>query len=262
MSVWSFGRSVGNCDCVWMCTPFTRDSHHRSLKSNRPSEWDWAQVTWLRKWRKQKPNQQPPQMKREEKEEEKQTEIHREIWLSLCCNVTCVVASSQVLKLIYVCHFQKGADCVHCGNQQHLLFFYFRTTLIYSTHSIFSLFLSLTSVSPSFSCVRLCLCSTASTKTTGMFVTQITHSLTSTGSGTNVGEIEQQQKKTQNKMNSQAESALIFDSVYVFVAGLTAMGRNHAMRPTNLSCELEQSWQDGIQLYNHINAVSKLFRLN
>lgn len=60
----------------------------------------------------------------------------------------------------------------------------------------------------------------------------------------------------------QAESALMFDSVYVFVAGLTAIGRNYAMRPANLSCELEQPWQDGIQLYKHINAVSKLFRIN
>lgn len=60
----------------------------------------------------------------------------------------------------------------------------------------------------------------------------------------------------------QAESALMFDSVYVFVAGLTAIGRSYAMRPANLSCEMEQPWQDGIQLYNHINAVSKLFRIN
>lgn len=54
----------------------------------------------------------------------------------------------------------------------------------------------------------------------------------------------------------QVESALMFDSVYVFVAGLTAFGRSHTLRPANLSCDLEQPWQDGLQLYNHISSVN------
>lgn len=48
----------------------------------------------------------------------------------------------------------------------------------------------------------------------------------------------------------------MFDSVYVFAAGLTSFGRSHTLRPANLSCDLEQPWQDGLQLYNHISSVS------
>lgn len=54
----------------------------------------------------------------------------------------------------------------------------------------------------------------------------------------------------------QVESALMFDSVYVFVAGLTAFGQKHTLRPANLSCDLEKPWQDGLQLHNHISSVS------
>lgn len=50
----------------------------------------------------------------------------------------------------------------------------------------------------------------------------------------------------------------MFDSVYVFAAGLTSFGRSHTLRPANLSCDLEQPWQDGLQLYNHISSVSML----
>lgn len=48
----------------------------------------------------------------------------------------------------------------------------------------------------------------------------------------------------------------MFDSVYVFVAGLTALDRGYTLRPTNLSCDLEQPWRDGLSLYNYINSVS------
>ncbi|KAG8225897.1 hypothetical protein J437_LFUL006129 [Ladona fulva] len=53
-----------------------------------------------------------------------------------------------------------------------------------------------------------------------------------------------------------AEPALMFDSVHAFARGLAALDRSHVLRPANLSCELEQPWDDGLSLYNYINAVS------
>lgn len=47
----------------------------------------------------------------------------------------------------------------------------------------------------------------------------------------------------------------MFDSVYIFAAGLTALDRSHTLKPVNLSCELEQPWDDGLSLYNYINTV-------
>lgn len=51
----------------------------------------------------------------------------------------------------------------------------------------------------------------------------------------------------------------MFDSVYVFVAGLTALGQKNTLRPANLSCDLEKPWQDGLQLHSHISSVSIFF---
>ena len=48
----------------------------------------------------------------------------------------------------------------------------------------------------------------------------------------------------------------MYDSVYVFAQGLAALDRGHILKPANLSCELEQPWNDGLSLYNYINAVS------
>jgi hypothetical protein len=48
----------------------------------------------------------------------------------------------------------------------------------------------------------------------------------------------------------------MFDSVHVFARGLAALDQGHVLRPANLSCELEQPWDDGLSLYNYINAVS------
>lgn len=53
----------------------------------------------------------------------------------------------------------------------------------------------------------------------------------------------------------QADSALMFDSVYVFAKGLSAMDSGHSIKPTRLSCEIEKPWDDGLSLYNYINAV-------
>lgn len=54
----------------------------------------------------------------------------------------------------------------------------------------------------------------------------------------------------------QAEPALMFDSVYIFAKGLASMDSGHSIKPTNLSCEAEEAWNDGLSLYNYIDAVS------
>jgi len=50
----------------------------------------------------------------------------------------------------------------------------------------------------------------------------------------------------------------MFDSVYAFASGLHFL--NLDSRPNfsvkNLSCTSDQTWDDGISLYNQINAVS------
>lgn len=54
----------------------------------------------------------------------------------------------------------------------------------------------------------------------------------------------------------------MFDSVYIFAAGLTALDRSHTLKPVNLSCELEQPWDDGLSLYNYINTVCECYSDN
>ncbi|XP_048513709.1 glutamate receptor ionotropic, kainate 1 isoform X4 [Athalia rosae] len=53
----------------------------------------------------------------------------------------------------------------------------------------------------------------------------------------------------------QAEPALMYDSVQVFAHGLAALDRSHVLRPANLSCDKEEPWDDGLSLYNYINAA-------
>ncbi|XP_025161126.1 glutamate receptor ionotropic, kainate 2 isoform X2 [Harpegnathos saltator] len=53
----------------------------------------------------------------------------------------------------------------------------------------------------------------------------------------------------------QAEPALVYDSVQVFVHGLAALDRSYDLRPANLSCEKEEPWNDGLSLYKYINAA-------
>ncbi|KZC14138.1 Glutamate receptor, ionotropic kainate 2 [Dufourea novaeangliae] len=50
------------------------------------------------------------------------------------------------------------------------------------------------------------------------------------------------------------QPALVYDSVQVFAHGLAALDRSHDLRPANLSCEKEEPWDDGLSLYNYINA--------
>lgn len=57
----------------------------------------------------------------------------------------------------------------------------------------------------------------------------------------------------------QAEPALVYDSVQVFAHGLASLDRSHVLRPVNLSCDKEEPWDDGLSLYNYINAVCRYF---
>lgn len=54
----------------------------------------------------------------------------------------------------------------------------------------------------------------------------------------------------------QTQPALMFDSVYAFAAGLMHLDRSHMLTLTNLSCDSEIPWSDGLSLYNYINAAS------
>lgn len=54
----------------------------------------------------------------------------------------------------------------------------------------------------------------------------------------------------------------MFDSVYIFAKGLASMDSGHSIKPTNLSCDMEEAWNDGLSLYNYIDAVRKLFFQN
>lgn len=53
----------------------------------------------------------------------------------------------------------------------------------------------------------------------------------------------------------QAEPALMYDSVQVFAVGLMTLEQSHALRPANISCELEHPWDGGLSLINYINSV-------
>ncbi|XP_066250677.1 glutamate receptor ionotropic, kainate 2 [Euwallacea similis] len=59
----------------------------------------------------------------------------------------------------------------------------------------------------------------------------------------------------------QAEPALMYDSVYVFAKGLAAMDSGRSIKPTNLSCDIEEPWDDGMSLYNYLDSVSNLHGL-
>ncbi|XP_046446552.1 glutamate receptor ionotropic, kainate 2-like isoform X6 [Daphnia pulex] len=59
-----------------------------------------------------------------------------------------------------------------------------------------------------------------------------------------------------NKSNIiQAEPALVYDSVMALAHGLAALDRGTALRLANLSCDIEQPWNDGSSLFNYINTV-------
>lgn len=48
----------------------------------------------------------------------------------------------------------------------------------------------------------------------------------------------------------------MFDSVYAFAKGLMALNGVHSLQLRNLSCDLEEPWNDGLSLYNYINTAN------
>nr|CAD7399734.1 unnamed protein product [Timema poppensis] len=54
---------------------------------------------------------------------------------------------------------------------------------------------------------------------------------------------------------SQAEPALMYDSVLVFAIGLQTLEQSHALRLSNVSCDQEMPWDGGLSLINYINSV-------
>jgi Receptor family ligand binding region len=48
----------------------------------------------------------------------------------------------------------------------------------------------------------------------------------------------------------------MFDAVTVFAHGLSALDRGHKLKLANLSCDLEQPWNDGLSLYNYLDSAS------
>jgi ionotropic kainate glutamate receptor 2 len=47
----------------------------------------------------------------------------------------------------------------------------------------------------------------------------------------------------------------VYDSVMALAHGLAALDRGTALRLANLSCDIEQPWNDGSSLFNYINTV-------
>ncbi|KAH8272463.1 hypothetical protein KR044_005141, partial [Drosophila immigrans] len=54
----------------------------------------------------------------------------------------------------------------------------------------------------------------------------------------------------------QAESALMFDSVYAFAYGLKRLGTSHTLTFKNISCNSDKAWVDGLSLFNYINSAA------
>lgn len=48
----------------------------------------------------------------------------------------------------------------------------------------------------------------------------------------------------------------MFDSVYAFATGLMTLDGVHTLELRNLSCDLEEPWNDGLSLYNYINTAN------
>ncbi|KOX72044.1 hypothetical protein WN51_00905 [Melipona quadrifasciata] len=47
----------------------------------------------------------------------------------------------------------------------------------------------------------------------------------------------------------------MYDSVQVFAVGLRTLEQSHALRPANISCEMEHPWDGGLSLINYINSL-------
>ena len=57
------------------------------------------------------------------------------------------------------------------------------------------------------------------------------------------------------RLINQAEPALVYDSVMALAHGLAALDRGTSLRLANLSCDVDQPWNDGSSLFNYINTV-------
>ncbi|XP_032308070.1 glutamate receptor ionotropic, kainate 2 isoform X3 [Drosophila ananassae] len=53
----------------------------------------------------------------------------------------------------------------------------------------------------------------------------------------------------------ESESALMFDSMYIFAIGLQTLDQSHTIFISNLTCEDEIPWNGGLSLINYINSV-------
>ncbi|XP_026678348.1 glutamate receptor ionotropic, kainate 2-like [Diaphorina citri] len=48
----------------------------------------------------------------------------------------------------------------------------------------------------------------------------------------------------------------MYDSVHVLAAGLALLDKSSVIKTSNLSCDLEVPWRDGLSLYNYINTIN------
>jgi ionotropic glutamate receptor len=55
---------------------------------------------------------------------------------------------------------------------------------------------------------------------------------------------------------AQSDAALMFDAISVYANGLSSLDRGHKLKLANLSCDLEQPWNDGLSLYNYLDSAS------
>ncbi|KAG5677547.1 hypothetical protein PVAND_007299 [Polypedilum vanderplanki] len=53
-----------------------------------------------------------------------------------------------------------------------------------------------------------------------------------------------------------SDAALMFDAITVYAHGLSSLDRSHKLKLVNLSCDLEQPWNDGLSLYNYLDSAS------
>lgn len=51
------------------------------------------------------------------------------------------------------------------------------------------------------------------------------------------------------------ESALVFDSVFIFAVGLQTLEQSHTLRLKNMTCGEAKPWDGGLSLINYINSV-------
>ena len=53
----------------------------------------------------------------------------------------------------------------------------------------------------------------------------------------------------------QYESALLFDAVLLYAKALEELDKRHTLRPVNVSCDWDDPWKSGLNLYDYLNTV-------